>query len=170
MSEWTRPAPAECFLPSKQKHQRRFRAEHESFAGQSLAVLRDKERVRFFLQAVPNGKADSSDGRSEIAEASITQREIEEQTRRRRNQIKNQDAGNTGKISEWNERDLGDESKRNIKPRAADPCFGGVQKPERAAQSGDYCDTDHQEKFAMEMAVAVAENKKKLIGQKRGGA
>src|SRR5436190_6695185 len=133
MSEWTRPAPAECFLPSKQKHQTRVRAEHGSFAGQSLAVLRDKERARFFLQTAPSGKADSSYGRSEIAESPITQREIEEQTRRRRYQIKNQDAGNTGKISEWNKRYLGGESKRNVKPRSADPRFRSIEEPKRAA-------------------------------------
>src|SRR5438132_2419020 len=143
MSEWTRPAPAACFLRSKQKRQTGVRAQCAYVAGRRLAAQRDKESALFFLQAAPNGKANSSRGRSESAKASITQRQIEEQARHRRYQIKNKDAGDTGKISERNERDLGGESKRNVKPCSGNPRFGSIEKPEGAAQGGDHGDTDH---------------------------
>src|SRR5712691_282519 len=108
-----------------------------------MAARRGKESAQFFPQVALNGKADSSHRRSESAEAAVTQRQIEKQTRHRRYQIKNQDAGDTGKIGERNERDLSRESQGNVKPRSSDPRLGSVEQPKRAAQSRDDSDADH---------------------------
>src|SRR5436309_7040877 len=129
-----RPAPAGCFLQNTRIHPTEGHARREPFGEQSSAGQLDKESARFFLRAAPNGKARSSCSGSERAKASITQRQIEKQARRGRYQVKNQDAGNAGKIGERYERDLGGESKRNVKPRSGDPRFGSIEQPKRAAQ------------------------------------
>src|SRR5437016_12589457 len=98
MIESMRPVPAVCFRQNRRKRQTGARASRGRVYGRSLAAQRDKESALFFLQAAPNGKANSSRGWSESAKASITQRQIEEQAGHRRYQIKNKDAGNTGKI------------------------------------------------------------------------
>src|SRR5437588_8639181 len=143
MNEWTRPARAKCFLQSKQKRQTGVRTQCGSAGGRSLATRRGKENARFFLQAAQNGRARSSCSRSESAKASITQRQIEQYARYCGDQIKHQNARDAGKIGEGNERDLGGESKRNIKPRSTDPRFRGVEQPESSAQCRNYRDPDH---------------------------
>src|SRR5712692_8365087 len=108
--------------------------------------------------------------RLQRTEAAITQRYVEQQIGDGGEKVKREHAHHTGKICYRNERDLGRERKWNVKPSAAHPCFGSVDRPKRAGQRGKDRATHHKKKLAMQMSVFVAENKKKRLREEAGAA
>src|SRR5205814_9829355 len=55
--------------------------------------------------------------------------EIEKQIWYAGKQVEDENAAHIGKISERNQRDLGEQGQRNVKPRSGDPGFGSIEQP-----------------------------------------
>ena len=80
------------------------------------------------------GHSSSGRSRGKTAKSAITQDEVEKQVREIGNEIENKNVGDARKIRYWNERDLGGERKRNVKPRTGNPGLGCVQRPDRSGE------------------------------------
>src|SRR5438045_9713035 len=94
---------------------------------QKSAIRFSRQTTAKSSQVIAKVPHRSSTGRFPRAKAAKTEREIEKQIRHTRKQIENENASHVGEIGERNQRDLGEQSQRNVKPRPGDPGFGRVQ-------------------------------------------
>src|SRR3954470_17306090 len=105
-------------------------------------------------------------GAMRLNESAITQHHIEQQIRKRGDEIENEDTAHTREISKRNERDLRGERKRDVEPRAANPGFRRVERPERVDERARDGAADHEDELAIKMRIFAPKDEEKGGGEK----